>query len=278
MSLRSRHALAVPAAIVLTGASIFYSAPAKADPDALWNLVDQRCVPAAMAGRPTLPTCSEVDLAPDRAHGWVVLKDLRGRLQFLLIPTEKITGIESPVLEVDDATNYFAKAWDARLYMDRLNGSAVPRDAVSLAINSRLTRSQNQLHIHVSCVRPDLRARLIAAQSDIGADWSALPGGWLRHRWFVRRIDEASLAAINLFADVADHVPDAAAGMPLETIGVVAENFSDGTAGFVLMASRVDPQDRSSGSAEDDLQDHGCAILGLLTARVRACRVTACRS
>ena len=234
---------------------------ARADPDTLWRLIDTRCVPEALAGAAPAP-CARVDLSPDRDHGWVALKDLKGPLQFLLMPTARITGIENPSLESPTATNYFAQAWRERDLLDARHGSPLARDAVSLTVNSRARRSQNQLHIHISCVRPELRARLLAAQADIAPTWAPLPGGWLRHAWFVRRVETTTLDAVDPFADVEAHVPGAAVDMGAMTIGVVATRFDDGKDGFVLMASAVDPADPSSGSAEDDLQDHACTLVG----------------
>jgi CDP-diacylglycerol pyrophosphatase len=236
------------------------SAPASADPDALWTIIDTRCVPEFNAGRAPEP-CARIQMSPDRDHGWVLLKDRNGALQYLLMPTARITGIESPLIEDSGAPNLVAQAWRSRDLLDLRNGRPLPRDAVSLTVNSRLRRSQNQLHIHISCVQAELRARLLAAQDEIAADWSPLPGGWLRHRWFVRRIPASGLDGINPFADVAAHVPGAAEDMGRVTLGVVAAGFRDGSEGFVLMASIADPADPSSGSAEGDLQDHGCAVL-----------------
>ncbi|XLM23387.1 CDP-diacylglycerol diphosphatase, partial [Chromobacterium piscinae] len=46
--------------------------------------------------------------------GVAVLKDRNGALQYLLIPTEKVSGIESPRLLGDDAPAYWREAWQAR--------------------------------------------------------------------------------------------------------------------------------------------------------------------
>ena len=230
-----------------------------ADRDALWKIIDTQCVPEAMAGQKPAP-CSRVQLAPDRDHGWVVLKDRKGVLQYLLMPTARIAGMESPVPEQPGSANYFAQAWRARDLVDQLNGSPVPRDALSLTINSRKRRSQDQLHIHISCTQREMRARLLAAQDEIGASWAPLPGNWIGHTWFVRRVETETLDGLNLFADVIDHVPGASADIGLVTIGAVAATFSDGKNGFVLMASIYDPTDPTSGSSEEDIQDHSCAV------------------
>ena len=145
--------------------------------------------------------------------------------------------------------------------LDRLHGQPLPRDAVSLALNPIPRRSQDQLHIHISCVRPELHARLSAAQAEITPSWTPLQGGWLTHAWFVRRVDAETLDGINPVADVAANVPGAAGDMGVVGISTVGMTFKDGHPGFVLMATRWDARDRSSGSAEHDVQDHDCATL-----------------
>ena len=46
-------------------------------------------------------------------------------------------------------------------------GHGLPCDWVSLAINSAAARSQNQLHIHVDCVRADVRKALATHGEDL---------------------------------------------------------------------------------------------------------------
>ncbi len=75
-------------------------------------------------------------------------------------------------------------------------------------------------------------------------------------------METTTLDAVDPFADVEAHVSGAAVNMGAMIIGVVATRFDDGKNGFVLMASAVDPADPSSGSAEDDLQDRACTLVG----------------
>ena len=70
-----------------------------------------------------------------------VLKDLVGTTQYLLIPTARVTGIESPEILSPGAPNYFQSAWEAKSFVDQRAGWTLPRDWVSLAINSVLALS-----------------------------------------------------------------------------------------------------------------------------------------
>lgn len=72
-----------------------------ADPDALWDLVSGQCVPAQQAKHDPAP-CLSVDLA----GGYAVLKDQSGATQVLVIPTTRVTGIESPALLDPASPNY----------------------------------------------------------------------------------------------------------------------------------------------------------------------------
>lgn len=231
-----------------------------ADRDVLWKIIDAGCVPGAASGVMP-PPCTRVEMPAGREYGWAVMKDRRGVLQYLLLPTARISGVESPELLKADTPNFFAQAWQARDLLDRLNGHPLPRDAVSLTLNPVRRRSQDQFHIHISCVRPELRARLQAAEADIASDWSPLPGGWLNHTWLVRRVDGEELGGVNPIADIAAHVPGAVDDMGSVGVGVVAMSFKDGRPGFVLMTTQRDDSDATSGLTEHDIQDHDCAVV-----------------
>ncbi|HEX4216814.1 MAG TPA: CDP-diacylglycerol diphosphatase, partial [Acidimicrobiales bacterium] len=138
-----------------------------ADPDALWNIVGGQCVPNQQAKQDPAP-CVSVDLA----GGYAVLKDQRGVTQVLVIPTTRVSGIESPALLDPAAPNYWADAWKARRNVEQFAHREIPREDLALAVNSVYGRSQDQLHIHVDCIRPDVRDALDTAMDRIGLKWA----------------------------------------------------------------------------------------------------------
>src|SRR5581483_6124583 len=84
--------LAIAALVIAFGVAAVPAAHA-ADPDGLWKLVHGHCVPnEEQNGKPA--PCALVDLKEGEARGYVVLKDLVGKTQYLVIPTAKVTGIE----------------------------------------------------------------------------------------------------------------------------------------------------------------------------------------
>jgi CDP-diacylglycerol pyrophosphatase len=223
-----------------------------ADPDALWKIVSQKCVPNEREyGQPS--PCATVDLD----KGYVVLKDLVGDTQYLLMPTAKVTGIEDPAVLAPDAPNYFADAWAERHYTVTAAKRDLPRDDLSLAVNSIDGRTQNQLHIHIDCVAPAVRtaiAKNIAALED---RWASFPEPLAGHAYRAMRISGDALT-INPFKQLAAEVvpPD---GMGKQTLVVVGANLPGGTPGFVLLADAANLATGDRGAGEE-LQDHSCAL------------------
>src|ERR1700687_1060471 len=188
----------IAAAGLFAGFFIYCAAAQAADPNVLWNIVHGKCVPdERQHGNPK--PCAEVNLTRGAAGGYAVLKDIKGASQFLLIPTRRVTGIESLLVLSAGATNYFAEAWRARGLAEKALGRAMPRDTLSLAVNSIVGRSQNQLHIHIDCIRADIRWALLSERSRIGRHWTALNIWLAGHRYSAMRVDGTSLAGFKHF-------------------------------------------------------------------------------
>ena len=246
----------VPLAVLLTAAYLaLVPAPASADANVLWNIVNKACVPSQKLHGSPAP-CSVVS-----SNGrYAILKDIRGNYQYLLIPTDRITGIEDPVLLQNTRLNYFSDAWNERNWMAIKTHMSILRQDVSLAINSKYARSQNQLHIHIDCVRPDVAAFLAAHERQIGTTWSvaALPPAG--HKYQIRRIRAADLRNENPFLLVADQSPQVRSHMAGETIVVIGSQFASGEQGFFLLSDKFDPAG-SDPAAGVELQDQSCALV-----------------
>jgi len=229
-----------------------------ADPSALWKIVNGKCVPHEQAERDPSP-CSEVDLAPGVGKGFAVLKDIVGVAQFLLIPTARISGIEDPAILAPDAANYWDDAWKARTFVDDRLHTSLPRDAVSLAINSSVGRTQDQLHIHIDCIRPDVRAAIVANLDKVDSVWTPFPIPLAGHTYRSVRINQDTLDGVNPFRVLADSDPRAKGDMGMHTLVLVGEIFADGNNGFVLLDDHADLAAGNRASGEQ-LQDHTCAV------------------
>lgn len=221
------------------------------DPNALWTIVDGYCVPNEQQyGNPA--PCDAVDLTQGVERGYAIIKDPFGPTQYLLIPTRRITGIEDAALLEPDAVNYFAAAWNARNFVDKAVGRELPDDALSLAVNSPLARSQNQLHIHIDCIHAHVRSALARDGAKIGERWSLLDTPLDGHRFQAMRVMGTTLARNNPFKLLAEGVPGARADMGQRTLVVAGMSFAGEQSGFVILADRVDGGSR--------LQDHSCAL------------------
>lgn len=210
------------------------------NPNALWQIVGEQCVPDEQQNHSPKP-CERVNLA----GGYAVLKDIVGDTQFLLIPTTRVTGIESPEILATGAPNYFEAAWQARRFVDERAHRELPRDDLSLVINAKDRRSQNQLHIHVDCVRLDVQAALRRNGNAISTHWAPFPEKLVGHDYMAMRIDQPDLTHANPFLHLADGIPGARENMGSYTLAVVGQPN-----GFVWLAGH------GWGEA---LQDHACA-------------------
>jgi CDP-diacylglycerol pyrophosphatase len=256
---RARSLAAAVAVLALcVGVGLSQAGGAPSDPDALWKVVHDLCVPGQERHGNPAP-CRLVELRDGEERGYALLKDLVGASEFLLIPTARITGIESPTLLAPDAPNYFAEAWRVRRYLDRALGKVMRRDEISLAVNSMSGRSQNQLHIHIDCVREDVLTALGQYQDAIGDRWSPLDAPLAGHQYMAVRVDGEDLDQANPFTLLADGVPGAREDMGHHTLVVIGATFAGGRPGFIILDDHVNPDvgDRASG---EELQDHGCAV------------------
>jgi CDP-diacylglycerol pyrophosphatase len=190
---------------------------------------------------------------------------MRGKTQLLLIPTDRVTGIESAKLLGDDLPNYWQDAWAARPLFDKGAGEAVPREDVGLAINSMYGRTQNQLHIHIDCVRQSVRDAIAADQDHIGLKWTVFPTAFNGHLYRVRRVMGEDLGGRDPFRLLAAD-PHARADMGRQTLAVVGVTFAKDKPGakdrpgFVLLADSANLIRYDQGAAEE-LLDHGCKVL-----------------
>jgi CDP-diacylglycerol pyrophosphatase len=242
---------ATVAALLLSLSSVIHPAPTQADPDALWTIVHGSCIPDEQQHDDPAP-CALVDLTNGEQHGYAVLKDINGANQFLLIPTERIAGIESPAIAQPDATNYFAAAWRARSFVQHAAGHKLPRDWLSLAINSQAARSQDELHVHIDCIRADVHDALTEQAGEVGGAWTPFPVPLAGHHYSAFAIKADDLDAVNPFTVLADGLPGARDDMARQTLAAVGITAGGG---FLLLASRADDPAGGTGSAED-LQDH----------------------
>jgi CDP-diacylglycerol pyrophosphatase len=246
-SLIRRTLLPIP---VLAALALGACATHPGNPNALWNIVSKQCVPQARD-----PSARNACAYVDPARGYAVLKDINGIGQHLLIPTERISGIESPLLGQPGEPNYWRDAWDARIYLERSLHTTLRREDVGLAINSASGRSQNQLHIHIDCMRPEVVTALSAQLSSLDASWRELDTALEGHRYRARLITDATLHDTDPFTLLLADTRARGESMADQTLLLTGTTLPDGRPAFILLNDHVHGLDHASA---EELLDHTC--------------------
>jgi len=220
--------------------------------DALRQIVQDQCVVNWSQHHVAAP-CERVYLADSHTgnSGYAVLADRKGGAHYLLIPTQTMAGIDSRELLDPDAPNYFAQAWHARDLITRYVGHDVPRTAIGLAINKARSRSQDQFHVHIECLRQDVFEALRAAAGHLTETWSPVDVAGSTYDGL--RIIGEGLDGSNPFELLATLKPDARRHMGDYTLVVAGMQFSSGP-GFVVLAG--------TGPTGELLLDSSCAVAG----------------
>ncbi|MCJ2132493.1 CDP-diacylglycerol diphosphatase [Methylobacterium sp. J-026] len=236
-------AVAMPAP---TGAS------AASDPsrNVLWAAL-KTCVLAKRLANRTFP-CLSVDLGDGERPGSAVLRAPGEPTHSVVMPTDTVAGLEAPILRGPRGAAYWRAALAARPLVSEALQGKLPPEAVGLAVNSARGRSQDQLHIHLDCLKPSVLAALRAHGRQIRRTWTRFPQPLAGDRYSALRVPEAEAARFNPFAALRT-LPGARPDLHRTSFAAVATPPGDPEPGFILLAYRA-----PSASAEDVL-DHSCA-------------------
>ncbi|SPY79135.1 CDP-diacylglycerol diphosphatase [Providencia rustigianii] len=233
--------------LIILGA-IGYISWIKYHSDTLWNIVSQQCVPLKGTEQQN-PSCTKVDLE----NRYVLFKDKQGPVHNLVIPTDKVSGIESPLLLTETSPDYFALAWNERESVSPTGQSPISDDKLALAINSQYGRSQGQLHIHISCLKPQVIQQLNQHTNAITSEWSAFPTPLEGHEYWVKKLGTSNLQQENPFKQLNLYVKEHDDEMG--NYGLAVAKLQDGS--MVLLANRINIWQFNLGSA-GELLDYQC--------------------
>lgn len=246
---------AVLASLVLLAAT--GAAVAGVTRDTLW-VVTRACVAAQSTFGKPFP-CLSVDLGGADKPGFAVLKAPLLKTEVVVMPVAKVVGLEDPSLRGPTGNAYWRAAVKARFHVtDALKGGIALQD-VGMAVNSRGGRSQDQLHIHLECVRQDVRAALRAHTGAFGRDWRPLPFPLVGQRYYGKLIPAAALDGLNPFAELA-RLPGPH-DLRRTSVAMVGTSADDPVQGAYLLAYRA------GDSHAERLLDHDCTLAGKTTAR-----------
>jgi CDP-diacylglycerol pyrophosphatase len=220
--------------------------------DALRHIVQEQCVVNWTQKHDPAP-CRRVFLPDSKTEssGYAVLEDRKGGAHYLLIPTQTMAGIDSSELLDPDMPNYFAEAWRARDLITAFVGHEIPRTAVGLAINTAHTRTQDQFHVHIECLRQDVAASLRESAERVGNVWSPVMVAGSTYQ--AQRIMGDGLDGANLFELLVNLKPDVRHHMGDYTLVAAGMQFRSGP-GFIVLTG--------TGPTGELLLDASCVLAG----------------
>jgi CDP-diacylglycerol pyrophosphatase len=220
--------------------------------DALRQIVQDQCIVNWTQHNDPAP-CERVYLADGKTNssGYAVLADRKGGAHYLLIPTQTMAGTDASELLDPDLPNYFAQAWRARDLLSKFVGHEVPRPAIGLAINNVQNRSQDQFHIHIECLRPEVMESLHAAADHLTDTWS--PVSVAGSTYEALRIQSVDLDGSNPFELLATLGPETRHHMGDYTVVVAGMQFTSGP-GFVVLTG--------TGRTGELLLESSCTVAG----------------
>lgn len=204
--------------------------------EALWRVV-QRC-----GTTPDHKPCTVYD--PEK--GYVLYKVRAGKGQYLLLPTRRLHGIEEEALLKADTPDYLQAAWNHRALVSRAYGRTIPDERLSLAINSRTIRSQEQLHIHIDCLRTDVR-QIVTGLAGKGEQGDVMLRGHPYHWWLLPVLTPAPFLSVPFFPEGADSQERGYYGLVIARLN----------GHFLLLRSRAHGL---NWAFTEELQDHRCGL------------------
>ena len=209
-------------------------------PGALWKVV-QACLANHAVTGSAFP-CLEVNDTKGLSGGFVVLREPFERTHIVIVPTARISGVEDPQLLSADAPNFFEDAWKARQYVIDRAPHAIKRDAIGLALNSKIGRTQDQLHIHVGCIKMSVKRALERSGSKIQFNvWSPFSFAAKAPQYQLLKLDRDDLKGLNVFRVTAEGLAILSDKLDRMIITVVGATFMDGKNGFYILAGLVEP-------------------------------------
>lgn len=150
------------------------------------------------------------------------------KYQYLLLPTDKVIGIEESNLQKNGSPHYFYEAWLAKIFLTERLGKPIKERFILLAINAKNARSQDQLHIHISCLSKSANEILSKIPKvKINKAWSKEKIIIPPYSFYYRAVSLDELINENLFKPASDKVKQEKGNLEYTGIGLVNRDQDD---------------------------------------------------
>lgn len=177
MSIFLKKFLSFITLLILT-TTIFAGEP-RTDRDRLWKVANEDCA----KNNDVRQSCLITDA------NFVVLRALKGGVSHTLtVPMARVTGVDDAQLLQEGVRNYFYDAWKKRDVLSQLNTRYVPDEYHAFSVNSAYVRSQDQLHIHDSCLKKEIYEILEQQRDAISYEWQPLQGTILGQKYLAKKV------------------------------------------------------------------------------------------
>jgi CDP-diacylglycerol pyrophosphatase len=219
----------------------------------LWRVIHRVCIPASSLGLPF--PCSKVVTEGGGDAGYAILPVASGHI--LTVPTQRVVGIEAKELLSPGQPNYWQAAWETRARLDADFSRAFDRADIAMALNSAYGRTQDQLHIHTSCVRRRVKTALEAEPTTFGPRWTRMKTPLDGITYSVRWVAGADLNGVNVFELLPPEARRSSASMARQTLIVVGGRDHNHAPGFFILNDQADGDNNAHG---EDLLDLKCRV------------------
>lgn len=233
----------MPIAGIAMALSVLAPALQHGDRNALRRAMQQCVARQKATGKPA--PCEYVSTA----KGFVVFREPRA--EHLFVPIAILSGIEDRKIVAPGTLPYWSLAWQEAVYYEKH-----PRWNVALAINSKRSRSQDQLHIHIACLQKNVGIALYRDRNRIGSTWSVLK---LQPQSYSVMRETSLTGSGDPFRLVYRRVGGRADSMALETIVVVGAQWRQNgrtVDGFYVLNDYAHGHDTARG---ESLLDKACS-------------------
>lgn len=137
---------------------------------------------------------------------------------------------------------------------DRTTGNPIKERFISLILNSKNARSQDQLHIHISCL-PNSVNKIISKipEREIDTNWSKKQITIPPYSFYYRKISLTELMNSNLFESVTEKVKKEQGKLEYTGVGPINRNSDT----FIILSGIGT---KSKGVYAERIQDHECEL------------------